>query len=124
MPQENNISLHQCEQISQWLSEQSLASEIMHQLTLPEQLAGKVADKKVYFFKNEKGDTFILLKTEIGWKENFVGTFFSSRKLLSTEIILNQDRDYLSIISTPLFEELFLKQELEGNRYEVYFDLN
>ena len=119
------IPLSTCKEILEWIKPQDLPQNTFLEITLPEHLAHQVADKKVYLVKETGGVYYFLLKTEIGWKGNFKGTFYRSKALDGKQIVQQQgSKAYISLIGYPVFEELYLEKELDDNRCLVYFDLN
>jgi hypothetical protein len=73
----------------------------------------------------EDGRSFLLLRRDLGWKDNFVGVLCASDELRDHEIVrATQGPDYLSLYPAPPFEELYIKSRHHEKCLEVYFDLN
>ena len=68
----------------------------------------------------------ILLKSNIGWKDNFEGRLACSGPLRPDEIQRPDDgrHPYVSLPGYGVFEELYIRKARSNHEFEVYFDLN
>lgn len=76
------------------------------------------------------GRTCFLLKTNVGYKDNFEGIASCTQRLLSSETIAARGKygPYIALTNCiracGVFEELYIRRALDDRTYDVYFDLN
>ena len=67
----------------------------------------------------------MLLKTVIGWKDNFRGLLLTTAPVTAAEV--KQDsrgRQFISLPAPPPWEELYVQKKRSDQVWEVFFDLN
>ena len=113
-----------CARVRAWLQKQ-IVTTTASEFVLPAQLAHLSSTGSVSGVKTQDGRHCVLLKTKIGWKENFEGVLCTDQPLLPSEIISSASgHAYISIGDVALFQELYLRRRHSQTCYEVYFDLN
>lgn len=95
-------------------------------LSLPPQLAAASNDGLVHVASLSDGRRCVLLKTAIGYKDNFEGVVRCSEPLQRDEVATAgaPPRRYVHLVGQGPFEELYLHDQLDDRTYAVYFDLN
>lgn len=113
-----------CTSVLDWLKGQELPPAATD-LTLPPGLAHLTATGTASGFRTRDGRHCALLKTSIGWKDNFEGVFCADGPLKPSEVIGNEtERPYISIGDEYLFQELYIRRQYSDRCFAVYFDLN
>jgi hypothetical protein len=115
----------QLARILTWASAQPLTAGSSHQFALPARWAATSHGGTVNIGRSNDGRTCVLLKKQIGWKENFAGTVACDRPLLAKEVAADaKSRSYMTLPGEGVFEELYISRRLSDHRFDVYFDLN
>jgi hypothetical protein len=110
--------------VLEWLKGQELSSAGTN-LRLPPGLSHLTATGTAFGLRTRDGRHCALLKTAIGWKENFEGVFCADGPLQASEVIGNDtERPYISIGDEYLFQELYIRRQHSDRCFAVYFDLN
>ncbi len=92
---------------------------------LPERLQQSTEQATVHALRTLDNRYCVLLKTAIGWKDNFEGALCCNKPLRTEEVLHPPGgRPYISLEGFYPFEELYLRKERGGGRYDVFFDLN
>jgi hypothetical protein len=68
----------------------------------------------------------VLLKTKLGYKDNFTGIVSCDAALDQTEISRADvsTHEYIALAGQGIFEELYIRHRIGDRMYDVYFDLN
>lgn len=93
------------------------------EMRLPAKFKKLSVDGKVTAVLVSDGRYCILLKSSIGWKNNFQGILYIQNDLKRDEILEADGRTYISVSGIPPFEELYLNEKKGEGIYLVYFDL-
>jgi hypothetical protein len=118
------VSCADCKSVLEWLKKENVLADAA-EYTLSPDLAHLSATGTACGLRTPDGRNCVLLKTSIGWKENFEGIFCSDGPLQPSEIIGNEtDRAYISIGDQDLFQELYIRTRYSDRCFAVYFDLN
>ena len=113
-----------CDSVLAWLRPQEIASTVI-EVRLPPELAHLAANGTVAGLRLPDGRVCVLLKTSLGWKDNFEGVFCADGPLLPTEIVgAGTARAYISIGDGYMFQELYIRRQFSDRCFAVYFDLN
>lgn len=113
-----------CTSVLEWLKGEQL-SPAGTNLTLPPGLAHLTSTGTASGLRTSDGRLCALLKTSIGWKENFEGVFCTDGPLRRSEVIGDDTgRPYISIGDASLFQELYIRRRYSDRCYAVFFDLN
>ena len=91
-------------------------------LELPADLRRGVADGQAHIAHLSNGRVCILLKTRVGYKDNFSGRVACTAPFSASEVI-EGDRPYLSLAGHGVFEELYIRRRPSDRMLDVYFDL-
>ena len=114
-----------CNSVLRWVTRKNLPRGKVTRLELPENFSNRLASSQVDALRTENDLYCVLLKSSIGWKENFTGTLCCNRPLNPDQVIKDTpDRIYISITGFFPFEELYLSKDHGNGKYHVYFDLN
>ena len=126
---QKHVSLDECQKVINWVKEQNIPSHKACQLQLPPHLAGIAKENVVQAIHTRDNRYCVLLKTYIGYKQNFEGTFYSDSPLPESEIgpswygndcIYIEGEDSLK----NGFFELYVRNKLADGRLEVYYNLS
>jgi hypothetical protein len=108
-----------------WVAGQDLAPGASRSLALPMSLAGHSADGRVQAARTADGRRCVLVKTRTGYKGNFEGLMYCDAPLRPGEIVQPGGAPaYVSLPELGVFEELYIRKQVDAQLYEVYFDLN
>jgi len=111
-----------CERIGRWAKEQPLAPGSYPQIGLPAAISPPPGSQ-VNVVKTSQGDIVVLLKTDIGWKENYDGVLFSTRPLSPADV----SKDYYGReqVEIPGIDSSrpVIKERITPQFFRVYFDL-
>jgi hypothetical protein len=110
--------------VLEWVQARDLASGTTHALELPPELRGASEDGKVVAARLSDGRLCVLLKTRIGFKDNFEAVVRCSAPLRAEEIVEDPERPYLSLSGHGIFEELYIRKRIGSAELTVYFDLH
>lgn len=112
--------------VSRWVAQQPVPRGKTASLKLPPSLASASIRGGVIVAHLNDGRYCFLLFTEIGWKDNFEGTFACNAPFLPSEIVRdpNYGRDYISINGAGAFDELYVRKLRDDRTADVFFDLN
>jgi hypothetical protein len=114
-----------CTAVLRYAQGQGLPKGETKVLVLPEALAAGLASDRVDALRTEQDLVCVLLKTTIGYKENFEGRLCCNQPLAPEQRVTNSSgRPYLTIAGYYPFEELYLRKDHGAGVYDVYFDLN
>src|SRR5688500_14213800 len=117
-------SWDECERTLAWVKSRDLPPGTAGRVALPLRLAGLSSVGTVDAVRTADGRTCVLLKSSIGWKENFTGTLCCDSPLRPEEIIERPNFPaYISLVGFPGFEELFLTEKRSDAWFRVHFDL-
>ena len=113
-----------CLSVLEWLKGQPVTSTAV-EFGLPFELAHLSATGSAFGLRTADGRHVALLKTSIGWKENFEGVLCADAPLRPPEIVASpKGRAYVSIGDDPVFQELYIRRRYGDACFAVYFDLN
>jgi len=112
-----------------WASQQNVPLGTVRDVSPP---AGTAAapGTPVTILHLKDGRTCFLLKTHVGYKDNFEGIASCTQPLHSNETIPAQGTygPYIALAdcvrACGAFEELYIRRALDDRNYDVYFDLN
>ncbi len=114
-----------------WATRQNVKRGTVQSLTVPPSLVGFAAGGPPQFAHLQDGRYCLLVKTEIGYKDNFEGVLSCTRPLLRSEVIAASGTyaSYISLTSCSrpgcgIFEELYIRRARDARTFDVYFDLN
>lgn len=110
--------------VFEWIQGRNIVAGSTQSLGLPAPLSGASKDGKVYVARLSDGRLCVMLKTHIGYKENFKGAVRCSAPLRKNEVVLNAERPYFSLAGHGIFEELYIRKQISDHEFEVFFDLN
>lgn len=111
--------------VMRWVTAQNVPPRTTQSLQLPPDLAGHSQDGQVHVAHLADGRLCVLRKTRIGYKDNFEGELLCSGPLRPEEIVgSGGPRPYVSLPGHGLFEELYIRQQHDARRLDVFFDLN
>ncbi len=114
-----------CVSVLQYVKGQGIPKGESKRFVLPQSLATGLASDQVDALRTENDLICVLIKTSIGWKENFEGRLCCNKMLDPDQIVTHiPDKPYLMIAGYYPFEELYLHKDHGGGVYDVYFDLN
>lgn len=108
--------------LMQWATAQNVPRGEMRSLALPPEIPS--ADGQAVVTTTEDGRRCVLVRTAIGYKDNFDGIFVIDAPLRAGEVIEDPSRPYLSLPIGQLFEELYIRRRIDERAFEVFFDLN
>ncbi len=113
-------------EILSWVAARKIPPGPSIQLRLPDRLARESVDGHVHVAPLPDGRLCILLKKQIGYKDNFEALLLCSDPLREEEFIEDSahSRTYVSLDSAGIFEELPVRRRVDNRTTEVYFDLN
>ncbi len=117
-----------CERVITWVRSSHSAPGTHSDLALPSQFQGFSADGKVDAVVLADGRVVLLLKTWVGWKDNWSGIIYSSSPLKPSEISKDYyGRPRIWISDTPqgpsILEDHFIEAKVNDRLYFVAFDL-
>ncbi|MEX2187453.1 MAG: hypothetical protein WD875_11685 [Pirellulales bacterium] len=109
------------EGISQWVREQNLAPGVHEHIALPFPHAHRADNGTIDVVVSPDGRITFLLKTHIGWKQNYEGYVYSTEPFGAGEFV----RDYYgrTNINNREFGDPVVRRRVDERTYEVYFDL-
>ena len=110
--------------VFEWVQGRNIAAGSTQSLDLPASLRGGSKDGKVHVARLSDGRLCVMLKTRIGFKDNFKGAVRCSDPLRKNEVVKNSKRPYLSLAGHGIFEELYIRKQINEHEYKVLFDLN
>jgi hypothetical protein len=111
-----------CVQIAHWAKASSLAVGAYPQPSLPASITlpkGSLVNLVV----TSGGDVVVLLKTNIGWKENYNGFLYSTRPLTSADMTTDCYGRQVITIDGIDNNHPVIKNRINAEFMEVYFDL-
>ena len=135
------LSLDECQRVMDWVMTQYIPRDSACELLLPphlaeiipplpDDLAEIIPQDIVEVLRTRDNRYCVLVKTYIGWKDNFEGTFYCNKPLSEDELIkIDLDRVYIHIkgqyYPTYYLHHLYVRKSYDDNRrFEVYFDLH
>jgi hypothetical protein len=111
-----------------WAMNQNVKAGTTVSVALPPGIVGIPVAKPVTISALADGRYCVLLKTQIGWKDNFEGVLSCSGPVRSAEVATppaNENRSaYVSLPANPPLDELYIRDRRDERTYDVYFDLN
>jgi hypothetical protein len=112
--------------VAAWVTKQDLSPGQAHELALPADLAKLSCNGKVVAAHLPDGRTCVLLKKEIGWKDNFEGVFYCDKSLHPSEMMSRGRGEpaFICLAGYGVFEELYVRTVRDERVVDVYFDLN
>ena len=108
----------------EWVRQRNVVAGTTQTLELPASLSHASRDGKVYVAGLADGRLCVMLKTHIGYKDNFDGALRCSGPLQANEIVPAGGRPYVTIPGHGIFEELYIRSQISDSELEIYFDLN
>lgn len=111
------------EGISQWLRTQDLAPGVHYNVALPFPYAHRADGGTIDVVVSPDEEFAILLKTDIGWKQNFEGYVYGTRPHLGGVSIWGDYYGRTCILFSDR-DEPVVKRRIDDQTYEVFFDLN
>lgn len=112
-----------CAQISQWAEAQQLAVGTHVDIKVPEPIVIP-ARGSVTVVKTEQGDVYVLLKTHIGYKQNFEGVLYSTRPITESDISLDSyGRPSIGTPESVALYYLVVEERINDHFLRVYLDL-
>ncbi|HAA30769.1 MAG TPA: hypothetical protein DCE56_27590 [Cyanobacteria bacterium UBA8553] len=123
------ISPNECKAVLDWVMALYLPRGTAWEFQLPDHLANITAQGTVEALRTVDNRYCVLLKTYIGFKDNFEGTLYCNRPLSPNEIMGEpQDGAYICIKGNYYpyysFKELYVRKRHDNCRFEVYYDLH
>jgi hypothetical protein len=114
------------EPVLDWVAKQDVPPGKARELPLPPELADRSCEGKVHVARLGDGRLCVLLKTSIGWKDNFEGVFSCDGPLRPDEIARHADGQppFICLAGYGIFQELYLRSARLERTMPVYFDLN
>jgi hypothetical protein len=118
-------SIKDCNAVITWIKSSIVAieEERVYEVPLPSHLKHISVDGKVSMALLSENRYCILLKSHIGWKDNYKGTLFIKGQIKKSEMGREKGQLYFSL-TVPPFEEIYIEKKIDNNRYLVFFDLN
>jgi hypothetical protein len=114
-----------------WATKQGVKPGMVRHARLPAGFAAFGQDNAVDIVRLKDGRTCFLLKTHIGYKDNFEGVLACTAPLLHGELVAAQGTypAYVSLTACALpgcgvFEELYIRRTRDPRTFDVAFDLN
>lgn len=117
---------HEAANTLRWVLTRDVASDGAVSLKLPPDLTSASRDGLVHVAALADGRRCVLLKTKVGYKDNFDAQLLCSGPLHPEEMKSAgaPPRQYISLAGHGIFEELYLRRRIDDRTFEVYFDLN
>jgi len=115
-----------CNRVLEWIRLQGTATtDKAEEFHLPSDLASIAARGTAIGLRTADGRHFALVKTWVGWKDNFEGILCCDAPLRDHEVIGSAaERPYISIDNVGAFEELYIRKCYSPVCCSVFFDLN
>jgi hypothetical protein len=113
-----------------WASRQTVPLGAVRSVSPPPGLSGTATARPVSIVHLKDGRTCFLLKTDVGFKDNFEGIVSCTQPLLPNETVPAQGTygPYIALTNCfracGVFEELYIRHARDDRTYDVYFDLN
>lgn len=111
-----------------WASAQDVPAGESRRLQLPPELESQSVDHRATVARPDARRICVLVKTVIGWKENFEGVLHCNAPLQPGEYVDPPAEpggsSYISLDGDADLQELYVRKKLDAQSYEVYFDLN
>ena len=121
----DSSNIPDCAAVLHYVQGQDLPRGETKRFVLPKALETGLVSERVDVLRTVQGLVCVLLKTTIGYKENFEGRLCCNKPLSPEQMVtLPSGKSYLTIPGYYPFEELYLKKDHGGGIYDVYFDLN
>ncbi|MCY1071487.1 hypothetical protein OV090_42485 [Nannocystis sp. RBIL2] len=96
-----------------------------HDMALPDALRASSQDGRVRVLVGGDNRRCLLLKRQIGYKDNFEGALYCDAPVRLDEIVERPGAPaVVSITGDAEFEELYVRAGYGDRRFAVYFDLN
>jgi hypothetical protein len=94
-------------------------------IEVPPSLSGRLAQAPVEAVHLADRRLAILLKTGVGWKDNFHGFLYVRGGVLPAEVKTDAGgRRFISLPAPPPWEELYVLRARDDQLWEIFFDLN
>jgi hypothetical protein len=107
--------------VAAWLQTQNLAVGEHDAIELPAQFRMTSVNGTVDVVVSPTGQISFLLKTSIGWKQNYEGYLYSTEPLWQLRSFLGYgDREAIEFSKG---EHPFVERKIDDRTYEVFFDL-
>ncbi|MCY1061117.1 hypothetical protein [Nannocystis sp. SCPEA4] len=114
----------ECAAVMTWVAGQALPAGA-HDRTLPDTLGASSQDGRVRVLVGPDGRRCLLLKRQIGYKDNFDGTLYCDAPVRSDEVVERPGGPAIvSIAGDAEFEELYVRTRHGDRHFAVYFDLH
>jgi hypothetical protein len=110
--------------VFEWVDAHEIQAGSTESLDLPSSLSRASRDGKVYAARLSDGRLCAMVKTRIGYKDNFAGAVRCSGPFRKSEVRQDAERPYLSLVGHGIFEELYIRKQTGDREFEVFFDLN
>ncbi|MEA3051431.1 MAG: hypothetical protein QOG72_334 [Sphingomonadales bacterium] len=110
--------------VFEWVEARNIQAGSTESLDLPSSLSRASRDGKVYAARLSDGRLCVMVKTHIGYKDNFAGAVRCSGPFLKSEVRQDVERPFLSLVGHGIFEELYIRKQAGEQELEVFFDLN
>jgi len=124
------VSTSETRNVLAWAMQQNMKPGTAKLATLPAQLVAFPVREPVTIARLPDGRYCFLLKTWVGWKENYRGVLSCSGPLVPGEIVNSSEngsgnRPYLSLgAAGGVFEEVYIQSQRDDRTFDVFFDLN
>lgn len=110
-----------------WAKKRDVPAGESRELRLPPELEGESENHHATVARLDARRVCVLVKTDIGFKDNFEGILFCSAPLKKGELIERAQegsRSYVSLEASAELEELYVRKTIDARTFEVYLDLN
>ncbi len=91
---------------------------------LPAALSAESCDGQAHVARASDNTIWVLVKSDIGWKDNFKGTVHVAPGIGPDHVYKDDGTIVISVAGAGVFEELYVKRRTTEQQLEVYFDLN
>ncbi len=121
------VSTAGVQRVLAWAAAQPVPRGGVREATLPSSLGVRaVAPAAIAHHKD--GRYCVLVKTKVGWKDNFEGVLACTGAITRGEIqsygANGRTYTFISLPGYGVFEELYIADKRDDRTYDVYFDLN
>ena len=109
-----------------WASQQGVPPGAVRSVNPPRETVGAASGRPVAIVHLKDGRTCFLIKTAVGFKENFEGIVSCTQPLLPAETIPAQGTygPYIALTNCirtcGVFEELYVRRARDDRTYDVY----
>ena len=108
-----------------WANRLQLAVGVSRREQLPTELSDESCDGNAHVARASDGSLWVLVKSDIGWKDNFSGAVHMLPAMKAEHIYKDEHgTTVISVDGAGVFEELYVKRRISDRQFRVYFDLN